>query len=56
MNKPNQPIEFKQQNLLISVRNLQKTIHLCCELLPLLPEIKNVSNLMSIFQNFTKQQ
>ena len=55
MNRQNQPLDIKQQNLLISVRNLQKTVHLCCELLPLLPEIKNISNLMTLFQNFTKQ-
>ena len=39
----------KQQTLLISIRNIQKTIHLCCELLPLLPQIQNVSNLLSLF-------
>jgi len=52
-NYPN-PYDNKNQNLLITVRNLQKNIHLCCELLPLLPQLKNVTNLMSIIQQFTK--
>ena len=56
MNNYQHPYENKNQTLLISVRNLQKSIHLCCELLPLLPQLKNVSNLMTIMQQFTKQQ
>lgn len=54
-NYPN-PYENKNQALLISIRNLQKSIHLCCELLPLIPQFKNVSNLMSIMNQFTKDK
>lgn len=55
MNNFNYPYENKNQALLVSVRNLQKSVHLCCELLPLLPQFKNATNLISILQQITKQ-
>ena len=52
----NYPITYDQKNqqLIVSVRQLQKSIHLCCELLPLIPNLKNVSNVLSLFQEFHK--
>lgn len=53
-NYPN-PYENKNQALLISVRNLQRSIHLCCELLPLIPKLKNMSNIITMMNQFTKE-
>ncbi len=49
------PYDNKNQALLVSVKNLQRSVHLCCELLPLVPQLKNVTNLFSLLEQFTKK-
>lgn len=54
-NYPN-PYENKNQTLISSVRNLQRSLHLCCELLPILPQLKDITSILSVMNQFTKQE
>ena len=46
----------KNQTLLNTMKNLQKKVHICTELLPLISQFKNMTNIMSLFDSFTKDK
>jgi hypothetical protein len=48
--------DSKNETLLKTIKNIQKNVHMCTELLPLISQFKNISNVMSLLDTFTKDK